>query len=410
MAEEVSPNPVNEYPATEVSPGAEAEAAPPGLATEASSGPAPEVTMGPAAESPPGPAAEVAAGPAAEDPACAPTRPPPPSTVGGEGRFELIERLGQGAFGEVWRGTDTRDGKACAVKLEIKDQAVPGSLINEYELLHDLKKPSQQQGFVELFYFGSELPYIYMVMEFLGKSLGECLDACGGKLNLKSTLLLAEQVLRRIEYLHSKGSIHRDIKPENIMMGLGSRVHVVYLVDFGLSEKYYELDFGHLNQVRATLTGTAKYSSLNAHSFTQSRRDDLESIGYLLIVCLRGTLPWFDFGNAKTDEEEEKLIIEKKKATKIQELCVGLPPEFEEYMRRVKRLSYKQRPEYSMLRGLFLRALQQVGPALYHEFQWLEGTDIQSETLEPIQPWAETEQPDDGDVSCCFGRRRRVAE
>eukprot|EP00929_Paragymnodinium_shiwhaense_P067139 TRINITY_DN33794_c0_g1_i1.p1 TRINITY_DN33794_c0_g1~~TRINITY_DN33794_c0_g1_i1.p1 ORF type:complete len:482 (-),score=138.43 TRINITY_DN33794_c0_g1_i1:85-1530(-) len=345
--------------------------------------------------------------PAVEEPDPAAVRPPVPMAVGGEERFKLEERLGAGNFGEVWKGTDSKTGKAVAVKLELKDKSVQGSLVKEYELLHDLKDPVQEQGFAEIMYFGSEGPYIYMAMEYLGLSLEDCLRKCGGKIDTKSTAAVAEQMLRRLEHLHSKAYIHRDIKPENIMFGLGPRAHIVYLVDFGLSEEYYEDDYGHLWQVKASLTGTPRYASINAHGYAQSRRDDLESLGYTLVKCLTGTLPWYNV-SAPTEEEEDKLFATKKKEVRVDALCSGLPPAFAEYMTYVRAMGYKQRPNYAMLRRLFVKEQQQ-GQSGATSFPWLEGAS----NLEPIKEWTEREQPDDGDMyACCIylGKKTRKSE
>merc|ERR1719486_94691 len=101
-------------------------------------------------------------------------------------------------------------------------------------------------------------------MEYLGKSLEDRVQSCKGKFTVKTTVLVAEQILRRIEYLHSKGIVHRDIKPENFMWGVKEKQHHLYLIDYGLSKKYFEKTHQKMNQ-RLSLTGTARYASINAH-------------------------------------------------------------------------------------------------------------------------------------------------
>merc|ERR1712176_1045022 len=104
-------------------------------------------------------------------------------------------------------------------------------------------------------------------MELLGKSLEDRVQLCGGKFTAKTSVLVAQQVLQRIEYLHSKGIVHRDIKPENFMFGVGEKIHHVYLIDFGLSKSYWDKDRKrHIpEKQRLSLTGTARYVSINAH-------------------------------------------------------------------------------------------------------------------------------------------------
>lgn len=276
----------------------------------------------------------------------------------------------------------------------MKDPNQQGQLANEYELMSDLKRPKQMQGFVEIFHFGREGPHICLVMELLGHSLEDCMEAApGNKFDLKTTVLVAQQILHRLEYLHSKRIIHRDVKPENFMMGRGAKVHIVHLIDFGLSEVYF-LDGVHAIQQKDTLTGTARYASINAHDRSQSRRDDLEAVGHMLVYFLKGTLPWS--GLMTTVDDDDLLIRDKKKATKLHVLCEGLPSELEEYLDYCRRLSFTQRPDYARLQRLFDQMRERLEPLAPHDLQWLRGTDLKPETLVPMQPWEEVVQPDDG--------------
>lgn len=133
-----------------------------------------------------------------------------------------------------------------------------------------------------------------MVIELLGPSLEDLFTYCGRKLSLKTTLLLADQLIARIETMHKKGYIHRDLKPENILMGLEENASVLYLIDYGLAKKWKDHDGKHIPMREGkSLTGTARYASANTHlGLEQSRRDDLEGAGYVLLYMLKGELPW----------------------------------------------------------------------------------------------------------------------
>ena len=134
-----------------------------------------------------------------------------------------------------------------------------------------------------------------MIIDLLGPNIEDLFSLCNKKFNLKTVLLLADQMLQRIEYVHSKSYIHRDIKPENFLMGLGKKSHIVHIIDFGLSKKYRDpKTLQHIPyRENKTLTGTARYASINAHlGIEQSRRDDLEAIAYMLIYLIKGYLPW----------------------------------------------------------------------------------------------------------------------
>merc|ERR1719473_239532 len=143
------------------------------------------------------------------------------------------------------------------------------------------------------------------------------------KFTAKTTALIAEQVISRIEFLHSKGLVHRDIKPENFMFGINQKVHHVYIIDFGLSKLYWDTakNSHAIQKSGLSLTGTARYASINAHKgVEQSRRDDLEAIGHMFLYFLRGALPWSGL-DAKTQEEKYRKICEKKEAVPLDELC-----------------------------------------------------------------------------------------
>mmetsp|Transcript_102213 Transcript_102213/g.284710 ORF Transcript_102213/g.284710 Transcript_102213/m.284710 type:complete len:344 (-) Transcript_102213:160-1191(-) len=329
----------------------------------------------------------------------------PPTKIGG-GKYELEKKLGAGCFGEVYRGRDCATGEQVAIKFEdVSGHAL--QLEHEVEILKLLAKPTAVQGFATCLYSGMEGRKHCMVMDLLGKSLEERLSSCNGSFNIASTVLVAEQVLRRIEYLHSKCIIHRDIKPENFMFGVKDKVHHLYLIDFGLSKKYYDAKHCQM-RMKLSLTGTARYASINAHKgYEQSRRDDLEAIGHMLIYFLRGSLPWSGL-EAKTQEEKYRKIREKKESTRLEDLCAGFPDAFMHYLRTTRDLEFKERPNYNHLRKLFRDVRDAEGELQDHDFQWLEGCK-DTQGLVPLMTGLPVRQPDDQvpSSSCgfcsCFG-------
>lgn len=164
-------------------------------------------------------------------------------------------------------------------------------------------------------------------MDLLGPSLEDLFSFCGRKFGLKTTIMIADQMISRIEYMHSKNYIHRDIKPDNFLIGLGKRSNMVFVIDFGLAKKFRDpKTHQHIPyKENKNLTGTARYASINAHlGVEQSRRDDLEAIGYVLIYFIKGKLPWQGV-NVQNKTEKYHKIMEKKMQTPVEYLCLGVP-------------------------------------------------------------------------------------
>lgn len=194
----------------------------------------------------------------------------------------------------------------------------------------------------------------------LGKSLEDLLNICGHKFSLKTVLMIADQLIDRICFVHSRSYIHRDIKPDNFLTGdlKGPNSSTIYIIDFGLAKKYMQRNGEHIEYREGkSLTGTARYASINTQmGIEQGRRDDMESLGYVLIYFLKGVLPWQNLQANDKNEKYEK-IQHKKLSTSIQELCFGLPPEFCEYMTYVRNMTFTQEPDYNHLKNLFKRLL-----------------------------------------------------
>jgi serine/threonine protein kinase len=230
-------------------------------------------------------------------------------------------------------------------------------------------------------------------MELLGRNLEERLRACEGQLEAPSVALIGEQVVNRLEYLHSKGIVHCDIKPENFMFGVGPRVHHLYLIDFGLSKRYW--DHGHVSMRNYNgLLGTTRYASIHAHEGReQSRRDDLEASGHMLMYLLRGSLPWSGIP-AKNMEDQHFKVGQRKKEILLDELCKGYPDAFKIFLQTARRMGFQERPDYRHLRGLFQEVSARYGPLEDHDFQWFRGRREQLGTLEPLQAPV-CRQPDD---------------
>ncbi|KAJ4851642.1 Casein kinase 1-like protein 2 [Turnera subulata] len=227
-------------------------------------------------------------------------------------------------------------------------------------------------GIPNVRWFGVEGDYNVLVMDLLGPSLEDLFNFCHRKLSLKTVLMLADQMINRVEFVHSKSFLHRDIKPDNFIMGLGRRANQVYMIDFGLAKKYRDTSTHQHIPYRENknLTGTARYASMNTHlGIEQSRRDDLESLGYVLMYFLRGSLPWQGL-KAGTKKQKYEKISEKKVSTSIEALCRGYPTEFASYFHYCRSLRFDDKPDYAYLKRLFRDLFIREGFQFDYVFDW----------------------------------------
>ena len=210
-------------------------------------------------------------------------------------------------------------------------------------------------------------------MELLGKSLEDVFQQQQKKFSIKTVCMVGIQMLDRLEFIHNKNIIHRDIKPDNFVLGLDNKSHIIYILDFGLSKKFRSSrTHQHIKfNVNKKLTGTARYASINAlKGCEQSRRDDLEAIGYVLMYFLRGSLPWQGL-HVHKGEDRYKKILAKKRSTSAEELCLGFPNEFVEYINYTRNLEFEADPDYKFLRGLLVSALEKQNTKYDFWYDWV---------------------------------------
>uniref|UniRef100_U5EVU8 non-specific serine/threonine protein kinase n=1 Tax=Corethrella appendiculata TaxID=1370023 RepID=U5EVU8_9DIPT len=283
-------------------------------------------------------------------------------------KYRLGRKIGSGSFGDIYLGTNISTGEEVAIKLECIKTKHPQLHIESkfYRMLQGAV------GIPSIKWCSSEGDYNVMVMELLGPSLEDLFNFCSRRFSLKTVLLLADQMISRIDFIHSRNFIHRDIKPDNFLMGLGKKGNLVYIIDFGLAKKYKDSKtLTHIPyRENKNLTGTARYASINTHlGIEQSRRDDLESLGYVLMYFNLGTLPWQGLKAANKRQKYER-ISEKKLSTPIEDLCKGFPPEFPTYLSYCRQLDFVSRPDYCYLRKIFRTLFHRQGFTYDYVFDW----------------------------------------
>lgn len=209
-----------------------------------------------------------------------------------------------------------------------------------------------------------------IVMEQQGPSLSSLLDYCGGSFSIKTILLLAHDILIRMESIHDHGITHRDMKPANFIMGRSDPTRV-YVIDFGLAT-FWERESGNHVPMKTGLKpcGTVRYASVNTHNgLMQSRRDDLEALGYVLTYLAKGALPWQRKprdARTKNMDKWKRILIGKEQQT-VEQLCKNLPPEMTTYLSYCKNLQFEDRPDYDYLRSLFEKAFKK---GMYEDKRW----------------------------------------
>lgn len=262
------------------------------------------------------------------------------------GKYRCLRKIGNGSFGEVYMGVDG-EGSALAIKIEETGSRDP-RLRKEFEIYCSLKNLTDVP---KVHWFGLDGDVRVMVMDFVGENLN-IVDEIP---SVSRVCKIGRDIIGILERLHADGIIHSDIKPENFLV----RGDKIFIADFGLSSFFIDRKTGkHVEySTKKTLTGTPRYASINNHmGLQQSRRDDLESLGYMLVYFIRGSLPWQGLKknyDKKVHQSAYVNTMNKKITTSLDELCRGIPACFKVYLQYVKGLEFEERPNYKFLVSLF---------------------------------------------------------
>jgi casein kinase 1 epsilon len=258
-------------------------------------------------------------------------------------KYILLDKIGSGCFGSIYKGQNIRTKEYVAIKVE--------SINHDLKLLKNESTIYQYlngcQGIPHVKWFGKDHNNYYMVINLLGNSLQDLIHK-NQNFPLILIFKLGIKIISILKTIHEKGLVHRDIKPDNFLFGL-NRINQIYLIDFGFCKSY--IDNGEHNKIKKTnqMIGSRNYASINSHKcYDLSRRDDLESICYMLMCFYLGSLPW----NNVLDEEI--IICQKTEVLNNNAYPVVLL----DFLRYCRSMEYEEKPNYYLIIDNFRREIE----------------------------------------------------
>jgi len=260
-------------------------------------------------------------------------------------KYRIIGKIGEGSFGLIYKGENVRTRELVAIKVESieKDMKLLKNESVIYQYLNNI------DGIPFVKWFGKDEKNYYMVINLLGESLQSIKN--NSTFSLTSVLQIGIQVIILIKTIHDKGLVHRDIKPDNFLLGLNNQRKRIYIIDFGLCKSFMTNDEHNPIKKTNNLIGSLTYASLNTHDCIElSRRDDMESLGYMLAFFYLGKLPWQDLSSENIDiiKNLKKDIVNNDK----------LPQILVNYIKYVRCLEYEEKPNYFLIVDNFKRELE----------------------------------------------------
>ena len=257
-------------------------------------------------------------------------------------KYKIIGKLGAGCFGEIYKGENIRTNEQVAIKVE--PIATNLKLLKNESVIYNYL--SGTTGIPIVKWFGKDAVNYYMVLNLLGQSLQTLLKS-KITFSLKLVLQIGLQIIFILKSIHDKGLAHRDIKPDNFLLGNNdNNKKQIYIIDFGFCKSIENVT----NAKKTTgLIGSLTYASLNAHNYTElSYRDDLESLGYMLIYFYQGYLEWQKMEDVTTIIQMKQAVVNNEK----------IPIVLRDFIKKVRQLGFKEMPDYNSLISLFKREIE----------------------------------------------------
>jgi serine/threonine protein kinase len=266
-----------------------------------------------------------------------------------ERKYTILSKLGQGSFGTIYKGINNLTQCKVAIKIEYN---LPDCILTHEAKIY--KYLEGKEGIPRLLSFGKEGLFHYMIMDLFDESLEVMKRKSNGKLSLNTVLNIFYQALERLETIHTLGIVHRDIKPDNFIVD--RTTNKIYMIDFGLSRRFLDANEKIIplsSGQRYNITGSVRYSSIHVHSGTVgTRRDDLESLGYMIMYLWLGRLPWQGIQHETQSIRYEK-IGRYKSTRSLVDLFPSAPMECIDYLNYCRTLSFDEKPDYEYIRSIF---------------------------------------------------------
>ena len=293
-------------------------------------------------------------------------------------KYKVTNKISEGNYSKIYQIINMNTNEKYACKIEAKNAEQP-LLDYEYKIMDYLR--GDYIASIKL--YGSSGDYNILIMQLLGKNLEYYINKLQS-FSIHTTAMLAYQIINILQYIHLRGIIHRDIKPANFVMGLGLKNLDLYMIDFGFARKYKSMTSSKIYSLteKHELTGTSRYSSINAmKGLSQSCRDDLESLGYMLYFFLKGKLPWMGI-KEKNKEDLDKKILEKKIETSDEFLGKDMPFQFCELLTYAKNLKYDETPNYNLLKGKMMEVICTGDKKFDKIYDWTDINKLKKEEKE----------------------------
>ena len=300
-------------------------------------------------------------------------------------KYKPFYQKAHGSFSFIYEGINIETNEHVAIKLEPRN-AQSENLLLQNEIFY-LYKLRHCPGIVKIITTGRTKKYNILIEPLLGGTLYSLYLDQNKNFTLKDICLISLQCISRLESVHNKGIIHCDIKPENFCVGLRDK-RIIYLIDFGISKKYRsDRTKKHIQfNITKTMCGTARYASMNALSGLQlSRRDDLESLSYMILYFLTKKLPWQGI-TAKSLATRYKKIYEKKSELEKWDKFLSLPRQIQNFIKYCRNLGFSEDPNYKLMKNFFYDLMKQNEFVDDKNFSWIDDKSILGSKLPELFP------------------------